>query len=118
MAGTKPQGPTVEIVRGDTDPILFEFNNTDGTDLDISTWTLVLTASQEENPANTDNQIIELTATITTGTDGIATFTLNQAQADALPVGEWYYDMQRTIGSAKKTLFFGRFCVFQDIGKS
>ena len=105
--------------RGDTFPFVMTFTNSvSGTPIDLTGTTVTLTLNQQIDPtdATIPPQILQLSGVLSgTPTDGVATFTLTESEADQ--VGFFFYDVQRLIGTDKRTLAEGSFEFIQDITK-
>jgi hypothetical protein len=109
--------PTIERHRGDTYANVLTFKNADGTALNLTGYTLVLTVDRRREPSDGTTQLFQLTGTLTDAPNGKASFTPTLMQAGATP-GTYYYDVQLTDGSgAIKTAGPGKYVFKQDITK-
>ena len=115
---TKNEDFNVCWARGDDDPKIFTIRR-NGAALDISTWTLSIAVNTDLNPANTDNQIFQVTGTfVTDGTDGQIQFTPPANSLDSVTApGQAFYDIQRVTPN-KKTLVKGKVEFVMDIDKT
>lgn len=107
--------------RGDTAPWTFVIKDTATPPvvIDITGRTYLLTLDTLEEPTDTATNVFELTGTVAVGTDGKVTFEMSLAQADALAIIEYFYDVQQTDGAGKlKTIIKSTFTVAQDITKT
>jgi len=109
------------IYRGDTAPVGLNFvqqaDPTAAYDL-TGIASLVITASEEQNPTESSDEIWNVTMTIVDATAGTTTFALNSTQADMDP-GVYWFDVEATLsaGSTKRTIYKNQFQVIQDINK-
>lgn len=90
-----------------------------GTAVDISSDTVTIAVNSEEEPTDTTNQVLFLTADVATdGVNGVAYFTPTEAEMDITPE-TYYYEIQRTTSTGQvRTIMCGTFLVEQDIDKS
>jgi hypothetical protein len=108
-----------QTYRGDTAPVSLSFVDSDGDAYSLAgISSLVLTASETQNPTSSSDELWNATMTITSESGGTATFALDSTQADMDP-GVYWFDVQATLtaGSTIRTIFKGRFKVIQDINK-
>lgn len=118
MASSK-KGPELERFRGDTKAHVFTVTDSDGIAVDISSWTnFLLTVNSDFDPANTDNELLQMTGAFQTdGTDGKVEFSPSLGDSDQTP-GSYWYDVQGTDASSKiVTLAKNKYTFHQDIGK-
>jgi len=103
--------------RGDTCAIQREIKSkSTGAAIDISGYSFLLTVNSEKEPANSDNQIFQVSGTITSALSGLVDFF--PSVSDASNVGDYFYDIQLTdAGGKKRTIESGRYRVSQDITK-
>ena len=105
----------IERKRGDTYPIEIIVNS-NGSPLNISGASFVLTVDPSKTPVDNTNNLFALTGTITDAPGGRVSFTPTELQADH--VGRFFHDIQMTDGSgAKRTIDSGKFTFTQDITK-
>lgn len=117
MAYFGPTKEDVEIVRGDSPVIPVKVTNKDtGAALDVTGGVFVLTVDPSDSPANSSGNLFTLNGTVTDGPGGTVTFQPTTSQSDVAP-GEYYYDVQMTLGGSKRTILKGKFTVSQDISK-
>ncbi len=101
--------------RGDTLPFNFEVDE-DGSDKDITGITFLMTIDPSPAPANSANNLFQLTESILVALEGKFQFTPSAANMDQLP-DTYYYDVQMTEGAAISTIVKGKFTIEQDITK-
>lgn len=83
--------------------------------VDITGWSLTLSVSSEENPAEA-NYVVQLTGTIDDAAEGKAHFTPAAGEVDL--AGRYYYDIEATFGDgSKRTIAKGEIIFTQDISK-
>lgn len=98
--------------RGDTYAETFQLK-INGVAQDITGDTLLLTVNRDEAPADTTNQLFQLTATHVAF--GIFAFAPSAVQpADP---GSYFYDIQWSDGGVLRTILRGKYIVEQDITK-
>lgn len=102
--------------RGDTYPDLFTITDSDGSTLDITGHTFLLSLDRLRAPLNTSTRLYQLTGTIVDGPTGQVSFAPTAQQASI--VGNFYYDLQMTddLGDIK-TVQTGIYSFTQDITK-
>ncbi|MGB0749059.1 MAG: hypothetical protein ACPGO3_09960 [Magnetospiraceae bacterium] len=111
------ENPTIERYRGDTVAVSFTFTESDGSAIDLTGGSLLLTVNSEKGPTDTANQLWQIVGTLTDATTGKAEFTPSAVQADLEPK-TYYYDIQFTDSAgAIRTMALGKFVVTQDITK-
>lgn len=116
MANQLPATLNICRVRGDTFPFAVVISQ-GGSVVDISGYTIVMTVDPSDEPADALNNLFTLAATIPTGTDGRALFTLSALNADQTP-GDYFHDMQLTDGAGNiRTFAKGTYQVLQDVTK-
>ncbi len=102
--------------RGDTFPIVFNVTS-NKVPVDITGWTFTLTIDPSTNPANADNNVLQLTGALTDPVNGEVTFTMTAMQADIAP-GSYHYDVQGVDGAGViRTFGVAKFVIDQDITK-
>jgi len=105
-------------VRGDTFPMVFTIKDSSGAAVNISGFSFKLTVDPEKNPTSADNNLFQLTGTITDGPGGEVSFSPTALQADQ-PPNTYFYDIEMVDGaSAIRTIAKGKFVVTQDIPKA
>jgi hypothetical protein len=108
---------TIERHRGDTFANDMTITKADGTPLNLTGYTVVLTVSRQREPADVTPQLFQITGTIFNAAGGQVRFQPSAPQADQAP-GTYYYDVQLTDGAgAVKTLGPGKYIFKQDITK-
>lgn len=108
----------VTRVRGDTFSFSFRITDSAGAVVDITGFTYKLSVDTLEDPSDEVTQLFKLTGVVPTGTDGIVTFTLSEAQADQTP-NTYYYDLEQTdLASKLRTPAKGEWTVTQDLTKT
>lgn len=108
----------IERKRGDTVPDEIALTDEDGSALDLTGMTVTLTINREEDPVNTDNQLVSITGTVASpASSGIVQFSWSSIQADQTP-DTYYFDIQLiTAGGLIKTVEKGEYQFTQDITK-
>ncbi len=102
--------------RGDTFPIVFNVTS-NGTAVDITGWTFTLTIDPSTKPADSADNILQLTGTLTNPTGGEVTFTMTALEAD-IPPDTYHYDVQGVDGAGViRTFGVAKFVIDQDITK-
>jgi|TARA_R110000851_G_scaffold259055_1_gene411547 hypothetical protein len=102
--------------RGDTYPDVLEVK-ADGTALDISGHSFVLTISEFQFPGTGDNNLYQITGSIENASAGIVHFSPTDIQADQEPK-RFFYDIQMIDQSgAKRTIKKDIYTYMQDITK-
>lgn len=109
--------PTIERHRGDTYANVLTIKNADGTPLNLTGYSVLLTVDRRKEPTDNTTVLFQLTGTITSAVNGQVSFAPSLLQAGAA-AGTYYYDIQLTDGSgAIKTAGPGKFVFKQDITK-
>lgn len=104
-------------VRGDTFPFTVTLTDGDGTAIDITGSSFVLTVDPSPAPSSSANNLFSVTGALSDPVNGEVTFTLGAADADQVP-NTYYYDIQWTdSGGAVRTILKGKWTVQQDITK-
>ena len=119
MALQKPATLNLCRTRGDTFPFTVVITKkSDSSALNITGFTVTMSVHSVPEPTDLTTELFKVTATIPTGTDGKAVFTLSTANADQTP-GEFFHDMQyKDGGGAIRTFAAGTYVVEQDRDKS
>lgn len=106
--------------RGDTDPVQFRLTDKDGAAIDITGYTFRLSVDTVENPADTNRptatEVFAVNGTITDGPNGRFEFPMTTTESNQAP-GTYYYDVERTNGTAVRTIIKSTFQMMQDITK-
>jgi hypothetical protein len=103
--------------RGDTFPIDVLIKQADGTPLNITGASFLLTVDPAPDPISPADNIFQLVGVITDGPGGAVRFTLSALQADQVP-NTYFYDLQMTDAStAIRTVARGAFSFDQDVTK-
>lgn len=103
--------------RGDDRPFSIVLKQlSDGTVIDITGRTYILTVNSEDEPVDDTNQKFQLAGVVAVGTDGRVTFSPDVPARD-LVVGEYFFDIQETATGTIKTIAKGQWDVLQDITK-
>lgn len=114
-------GPTkedIEVTRGDSPVIPVKVTDAKTKlPVDVTGGVFVLTVDPSEEPLDNSANLFALNGTVADGPGGLATFQPTTSQLDVTP-GEYFYDVQMTLGGSKRTILKGKFTVSQDIGKS
>lgn len=95
--------------RGDTYPIELTLG------ADVTGGAFLLTVDPSPRPANADNNLFQLTGTITDAAGGVVQFDVSPTDADSL--GRYYYDVQMTLAGVVYTVASGSITFVQDITK-
>ena len=101
--------------RGDTFAEVFQLK-VNGAAQDITGDTLLLTVNRDREPADTVNQLFQLTGTHVDDAAGIFSFSPSAVQP--VDPGTYYYDVQWDDGVQKRTILQGKWTVEQDITKT
>lgn len=103
--------------RGDTYAHEIEVTSeSTGSVIDIAGFSFLLTVDTEKLPSNSDNNLFQITGSITDGPNGLVEFVPTPQQADN--VGNYFYDIQMTDGAGRiRTIDSGKYKVIQDITK-
>ncbi len=107
------------IFRGDTLPFTFQFNNEDGTPIDISGMTLYFTMKLKKN--SPDGEITDLQHSVifpadTSSQNGQGDMVIPSSETQNLTVDrEYYYDFELVDGTTVSTIGYGQIKVEQDI---
>ena len=103
--------------RGDTAPDRFTVTDTDGTALNVTGYSFIMTIDERLNPPDETTQIAQITGDLVTPSSGIIEFAPTSGDADQEP-GTYYYDIQMTDGDGKlTTLAKDEYIFTQDITK-
>ena len=106
----------LERRRGDTFADRFTLKQ-NGAALDIAGATFLMSVNSEKTPADTANQLYQVTGVIVDAAGGIVEFAPTTGDADQTP-GTYFYDVQMTdSGGAKRTVVAGKLKYIQDITK-
>jgi multidrug efflux pump subunit AcrB len=107
----------IERYRGDTDSLFVTISDSRNNPVDITGCQLMLTVSSEEDPVNTDAQIMQVSGSVVDGYVNRFEFAFTSQDVDF--VGEsLYFDFQFTNEAGKtKTLRKGTWKMTQDITK-
>ena len=109
--------------RGDNDPRTFTIRDSDGTVIDISTWTLSMAVNTEKDPLDTVNEIFSVAGVLVdegggAGVTGKVSFTPPATTLDAVGAGDKaFYDVNRLTPSIK-TLVKGSVSFIMDVDKT
>jgi len=109
---------TVEFTRkrGDTYPIELTVVDTEGTPLNVTGATFLLTVDPSESPTDATTNLFQSTGTITSALNGQVEFPITAGNADQ--TGTYYFDIQMTDSdSIITTLVTGTITWEQDITK-
>ncbi len=102
--------------RGDTFPHVIQLiDKGSGDPIDITGDSFQLAVDASKEPATSSNNIMQLTGVITDGPDGTVEFSPSAGEADN--VGNFFYDIERTVGGKVRTIENGKFILKQDISK-
>jgi hypothetical protein len=102
--------------RGDTYADQFTLKDSAGVAIDISGYSFTFTLNTEKSPADTANEVYQLTGTITDAPGGKFEFAPSAVQADQ--VGTFFYDVQMIDGGGGiRTLAKDKYKYTQDITK-
>ena len=103
--------------RGDTYGIEFAITDSSGTAIDVTGYTFLMTVDTSKAPTNSDNNVFQLTGTITDAAAGLVEFAPTALQADMTP-GTYFFDCQMTDDTGRiRTIDSGKFKIVQDITK-
>lgn len=115
-ANYTPTACDITIIRGDTPPIAVNVTDTSGDAVDVTGATFLMTVDTSPEPANSDNNLFQVSGVITDAAAGAVLFALSAVNT-AQPAGEYYYDIQMTQSGVIRTLLKGAFTVNTDITK-
>lgn len=102
--------------RGETRVIQRTIQNEAGAVLNIAGWSVVLTVNREENPTDSDEEIMRLTGVVTDAPNGVCEFYPEPADVDY--VGRFYYDIWAVDAVTKESLMIkGQFIFLERIYK-
>ena len=105
------------VTRGDTVAWTFAVKDSAGVAVDITGSSFLLTVDPSDEPANSDNNLFQLTGTITDAPNGIVQFEMTTGQADQTP-NVYFFDLQQTDASSRiRTIARGKFEFVQDLTK-
>lgn len=113
---------TVRRKTGDTNPENFQLIDSTMTAIDVTGRTFRLAVDPAKAPANTDNQIYELTGEIVDAETGKIRFPLSSGDA-AAAAGSYFFDLEMTYDEDDdatgviKTIGEGRWILSQDIAQ-
>lgn len=103
--------------RGDTYGLVFTIKDSSGTAIDITGYSFLMTVDPSSEPTDADENLFQISGTITDASAGQVTFTPSSANTDQTP-GVYRYDIQMTTtGSEIRTIVVGTFEIIQDITK-
>lgn len=120
VVSDRPTKLTIRRRTGDTAPENFQLIDVGMTAIDVTGRTFRLAADPSQTPANTDNQIYELTGEIVDAETGKIRFPLSAGNA-AAAAGSYFFDVEMTYDEDDdatgviKTIASGRWVLTQDI---
>lgn len=120
VVSDRPTKLTIRRSKGDTAPENFQLIDVTMTAIDVTGRTFRLAADPSQAPANTDNQLYELTGEIVEAASGKIRFSLSSGDAGAA-AGSYYFDLEMTYDEDDdatgviKTIAKGRWVLTQDI---
>lgn len=113
-------GPVPAILcfaRGDTPVFGFYLQDQNGTAIDITGRSYLLTADTLEDPPDATSNIFTIVGVVPTGTDGLVTFQPAAGDLDLTAGTTYYFDVAQTNGTDVRTIIKGSIEIVQDIGK-
>jgi hypothetical protein len=103
--------------RGDTAPDRFTVKDVDGTVINITSYTFLLTVDEKKNPANTATQVFQIAGVIIDAVNGVVEFEPTTGNANQVPDTYWY-DVQMIDPDGRiTTLAKDEYIFVQDISK-
>ena len=112
-----PMDLDIYRARGDTFPFILTVVDSDGTAIDITSATFLLTVDLLENPTDASQKLFQVVGAIVVAASGTVKFTLTEPNSDQTPL-TYYYDIQMTDAASKvRTIAKGSWVVSQDITK-
>lgn len=109
----------IERYRGDSTPDQISFVDSAGDALSVEGLTFRLSINSVEEPVDDTTQILQMTGLSSNPATGIVQFSPSVAEASALPIGLYFYDIQayRNVGDVIQTIAKNTYTVLQDITK-
>lgn len=103
--------------RGDTYGDEFIIMDDQGVVVDITGYTFTMAVDPSRAPADSSNNLYQLTGTILDAVNGIVEFAPTVEQANQTP-GVYWYDLQQVDAAGRiKTIITGKYIYEQDITK-
>lgn len=110
----------LSMVRGDTLETTLTFTDADDNVIDITDWTIFFTVKKEEYLTDDDDSEAEISKseTITDGTSGQYTLTIDPEDTEEVDPGLYVYDIQiKKDDGSIQTVVIGNFEIIQDVTK-
>ena len=112
-----PSSVDLCFTRADTVPFTFTLVDEDGSPIDITGSTFILTVDPEPDPVDASANLFTVPGVITDGPGGVVQFTPSSVDLDQTP-DTYFYDVEWTdAGSNIRTIVNGEFEIRQDISK-
>lgn len=107
----------ISMYRGDSYPLDITIRNkTTKEPINLFGYTLKLTVDSKRNPVDETTRVFQLTGVVPDPITGKVIFTPSEANTD-LPATTYYYDIQYTAGTVKRTIKKHKFIILQDLNK-
>ena len=111
-----PEALEICVTRGDSDPLVFDLQNADGTPFDATGYSYLLTVNTEADPLDATNQSFQVAGGV--GGTGNAQVSFPVAAIQNDPIAFLFADIQETApGGEILTLAKGTYEIRQDITK-
>ncbi|MGH3373623.1 MAG: hypothetical protein ACRDP6_02670 [Actinoallomurus sp.] len=112
-----PQAVDLSFTRGDTVRFTFSIKDSSGAAVDVTGASFLLTVDPSSTPADSANNLFQLSGSITDAPGGVVQFHMTSVQSDQDP-GEYAYDLQMTDSLPSiRTIARGKFTFEQDVTK-
>ena len=113
-----PTATDICITRGDTPTIPVQVTDDQGTPIDITGGTFVLTVDPSDSPTDAVNNLFSTAGVITDAANGRVSFSPTAVDTDQSP-GEYFYDIEGNVPLqfGIRTILKGGFQILQDISK-
>jgi len=105
----------LSMYRGDTKAIALHFTNADGSDKDITDWTVFFTLKKSELDTDAEAKIVKNVTEHTVPLEGKTQFTIEPADTLHLVPGKYVYDVQTKNGDTISTLVKGVLTIIGDV---
>jgi len=120
MSGTVDFGPVacdIKVTRGDSPIIPITVQTSDGTVIDVTGSTSVLTVDPSEEPTDDTNNLFSVAGSVVDGPNGRIDFQPTEANLD-LDNTSRFYDVEVLLSTGeRRTVLKGEFIVDPDISK-
>lgn len=109
------------LIRGDSKTYSLHFRNSNGTDLNITGWTIYLTVKRNYTDADIDAILQKIVITHTDPTHGQTSIVLENSDTENLPIGVFLFDIQaKTNATPAKiyTIMRGQYIILEDVTRT